>query len=339
MSACEECQSSFGCMGKASPCNKCNKLLCSTCSGKYALIPFDATKPEESNDLQKNGTIQSYCKPCFQQVSVLHYTKTFEEMGPRSTTTGNEITFVMVHGGGSSRAMFRPHAKVLAKRGYRCILLDLPGHGTMVETPLSLDACVDTVKSVLEACKLGQQPTTTIYVGGSLGAYTGMYVLDKLKDLFGGAVLIDCGQNVGPDCSLKAILGIWFLKTAANNMSNKGLLNAMVGVTKKSPADYKMVESVVGAGMFFEQGAEQTVCMHSVAPAELIPNYDFPVLFLNGSEDYRDSENKWLSLCKDQERSSLKVYEGGDHFFCHDSRFVDDMLDRMDKFAQQATGN
>ena len=64
--------------------------------------------------------------------------------------------------------------------------------------------------------------------------------------------------------------------------------------------------------MFFQQGAAQCDCLHSVAPA---------------------SENKWLELCKD-ERSELKVYESGDHFFCHDSRFVDDMLDRMDRFIQ-----
>jgi hypothetical protein len=59
--------------------------------------------------------------------------------------------------------------------------------------------------------------------------------------------------------SLKARLGIWFLKTAGNkNMSNKGLLNAMVGATKKSPAGYTTVESVVEAGRFFAQGADQT---------------------------------------------------------------------------------
>ena len=85
--------------------------------------------------------------------------------------------------------------------------------------------------------------------------------------------------------------------------------------------------------MFFQQGAAQCDCLHSVAPADLIPALDIPILYFNGSEDHRDCENKWLDLCKD-ERSELKVYESGDHFFCHDSRFVDDMLDRMDRFIQ-----
>jgi hypothetical protein len=77
--------------------------------------------------------------------------------------------------------------------------LDIPGHATVVEILLSLDTCVNTVRSVLEACmKHGQQPKKMIYVGGSLGAYTDMHVLDKWKDLFGGAVLLNRlrGQNV-----------------------------------------------------------------------------------------------------------------------------------------------
>lgn len=175
----------------------------------------------------------------------------------------------------------------------------------------------------------------TIYVGGSLGAYIGFYVLDKLKERFCGAVLMDCGQNVGPDCSFKASLGIVMLRFASKNMSNKGLMEAMVGVTKKSPADWHLVDSVYGAGMFFAQGVQQVECMHSVKPADHIPTYDFPVLFFNGSEDHRDSENKWLSLCKNK-KSSLKVYEGGDHFFSHDSRF-DDIVQRMTQFSTLCT--
>jgi pimeloyl-ACP methyl ester carboxylesterase len=299
------------------------------------LTPFDPSKPDESNDLSKNGTINVYCKKCFQETSLLDFSRNEDEYKAESSTK-SPITFVMVHGGGGSRGMFSPHAKLLAKRGYRSILLDLPGHGTRVDTPLTLDSCVETVKSVLDKYEL--KGATTIYVGGSLGAYTGFYTLDKLKDRFCGAVQIDCGQNVGPGASLKARVGMWFLKKVAHNMSNQGLMGAMMDIAKKSPADFKLVEASFGNGMFFEQGVEQTECLRAVAPADFIPGYDFPVLYFNGSEDYRDSEDKWLSLCKDQERSSLKVYEGGDHFFCHDSRFVDDMMEKIDVFAKSVGG-
>lgn len=334
MSACESCLSSLGCRGKATPCAKCSKLLCSTCAGTNALIPFDQANAELSNDLTNNSTIESYCKECYHEVSILDYSKAYDDFGGAADESAPPITFLMVHGGGGSRAMFRPHAQELVKRGYRCVLMDLPGHGTLVDSPLTLDSCVEATAKVYKAC--GLAPETTLYVGASLGAYIGFYILDKLpKKSFCGAILMDCGQNVGPDCSLKARVGIWFLKMAAGNMSNKALMGAMLGVTKKSHAKYKLVESVFGAGMHFQQGVEQTICMHTVAPADYIPNYEFPVLFFNGTEDYRDSENKWLSLCKDQKRSALKVYEGGDHFFTHDEKFVDDLLDRMDSFAKQ----
>jgi len=294
------------------------------------LVPFDANNPEASNDLTKNNTIESYCKACYQEVSVLDYSKTYDEYGGSDKAS---ITLLMVHGGGGTRAMYRPHAQDLAKMGYRCILMDLPGHGTLIDTPLTLDACVEATVKVYDECTL--KPETTVYVGASLGAYVGFYILTHMPKRFCGAVMMDCGQNVGPDCSLKARVGIWFLKTLAGNMSNKGLMNAMMGVVKKSPAQHKLVESSLGAGMHFQQGVAQTTCMHTVAPAEHIPNYDFPLLFFNGSEDHRDSEDKWLSLCKDQKRSSLKVYEGGDHFFTHDARFVDDLISRIDAFAKQ----
>jgi surfactin synthase thioesterase subunit len=162
-------------------------------------------------------------------------------------------------------------------------------------------------------------------------------ILD-FKDRFCGAIHMDCGQNVGPDCSFKARAGLWFLKLLSKSMSNASLMSSFKDVTAKSPADWKLVESTFGAGMFFDSAEDQVNVLHSVQPANHIPNLDFPILFFNGSEDYRDSEDRWLSLCKVQEGSSLKVFEGGDHFFTHDSRFVFEMLDMMDKFAKDRLG-
>lgn len=32
--------------------------------------------------------------------------------------------------------------------------------------------------------------------------------------------------------------------------------------------------------MLFQQGGDQCVCMHAVSPADIIPTYDFPVLYI-----------------------------------------------------------
>lgn len=51
-----------------------------------------------------------------------------------------------------------------------------------------------------------------IYVGASFGAYIGFEILDRLQDFFSGAVMLDCGQNVGPGAGLKVRAGMWLLR-------------------------------------------------------------------------------------------------------------------------------
>lgn len=333
---CEDCQANikgrlFGLLkATPTPCSNCSKKLCAQCAGNNSLIPF-----EEGKELPpiKKESIQSYCVQCFKDKSLLDYSRSYDVVEPENGVQDTTITLLWVHGGGSSRLMFRRHAPLLAKKGYRSILIDMPGHGTLVDTTtLTLDECVKTVGNILESESC--EPTRTIYIGASLGAYTGFHVLGQLKDKFAGAVLMDCGQNVGPDCSLKASLGIWLLRKMSNSMNNKSLMNALMGAVGKSKADFHLVETCYAAGMFFQQGVAQCDCMHAVRPAAIIPDLAFPILFFNGELDHRDSENLWLSLCADKARSSLKVYEGGDHFFCHDSRFVNDMLDRIVEFVK-----
>lgn len=338
--SCQDCESKLvnGCFGqkaKSVPCAKCQKVICLQCAGDQALIPY--TKEEGPLPLKKTS-IKSYCRSCFKDVSILDYSKSYDIIDASSPSASDietpNTTLLWVHGGGGNRAMFRPHATALAKKGYRSILMDLPGHGTLVDTTLTLDACVEAVKIILDQECSNLKPSQIIYIGGSLGAYIGFHILGQLKSSFGGAILLDCGQNVSKDCSLKARLGIIFLRILSGKMSNKGLMGAMMGSVAKSKADFHLAECSFASGMQFQQGPAQCDCMHAVVPADIIPSLEFPILFFNGSEDYRDSENKWLALCNDKERSSLKVYQGGDHFFCHDSRFVFDMMDRMDIFIK-----
>ena len=124
---------------KAASCTKCQSSICSKCAGDKALIPYNPTTSSSSSTPLKKSDILSYCKTCYQEVSVLEYTKTYDIIEPTTTndTKNCNITLLWVHGGGASRALFRPHAKELASKGYRSILIDLPGHGSLVDTPLT----------------------------------------------------------------------------------------------------------------------------------------------------------------------------------------------------------
>lgn len=313
------------CGDKAFTCESpdCNNTLCKTCFGQRPLwVGQDLT----------NGAVQRLCPTCFQQRSTLSFDNTMYDS--TASSTSSNTTFVFVHGASGCREMFRPHAVALhAQYGHGYILLDLPGHGTLVDTALTLESCVDTVQRVLSQCAL---PSTErlVYVGASLGAYVGFHVLQHLPNVFHGAVLLDCGQNVGPDRGMAARAGLVVLKAIAENSSNYSMMNMMMGASKKSKADYHLVDTVYGAGMWFDQAAAHVECLRSVSPAECLAHIqNCPILYLNGSEDHRDSEQRWLEASS-QDKSLLHVYEGGDHFFTHDSRFVDDMLERMHTFQE-----
>lgn len=257
-------------------------------------------------------------------------------LGDKNNDDDSQIVWVFVHGASASKQMFRAHAEEMKKRfGHSSILVDLPGHASLVDTPLTLESCVTTMESVLKECESWTKGQKLIYVGGSLGAYIGFYLVDKLQDRFVGAVLMDCGQNVGPGASYKARAGLVVLKWIGSHCSNATLMKLMLGETKKSRADFHLMDTVFAAGMFFDQADAHVECLRAVAPADYIPNIPFPILFMNGSEDYRDSETKWLELCRNKEASELKVYEGGDHFFMHDTRFVEDVFNRWEAFAKK----
>lgn len=323
-------------------CPSCDGELCAKCSERYPLILSNTTSIDEKDDKELLNThnLQCYCKPCFQRLSVLDFEQTYDVVEPAADKDRSMVTFVMVHGGGGSRAMFRPHAQELAKRyGHRSILMDLPGHGSLNELELTLDTCWQELNFVLSETNLSSEqkaPTTPaesakdddvkeklVYVGASLGAYVGFYLLDEFKDAFDAAVLIGCGQNCGPGApgrNFKTSLGLHLLAHLGKHCSNKKLAKMMVGVTKRSPADTWLIESAFGAGWFFDRAEDQVKVLKGVAPAHHIPELDFPILFMNGSKDHRDSERLWLDLCDSYESapSSLKVFDGGDHFFTHD---------------------
>jgi len=318
------------------PCSadSCSNRLCSKCASKHPLIPYDETN-EHSNDLHINNKVKCYCKSCFERISTLDFSRTSDRIVPPSGVNPSGMTFVFAHGAGGSRQMFFGHATLLAEKyGHTCILFDLPGHATKLDVPLTLESAATTLKDVLDEHKIitGEK---TVYVGGSLGAYIGFYLLKEFSSHFSSAILLDCGQNVGPGKSFKAAAGLWFLSSLGAYLSNKAILGAMLNEVKKSKADYKLVETCFGSGMYFEQTEAHVNCLRAVAPAEYLPELPFPILFMNGSEDYRDSEDKWLALCKMREQSELKVYQGGDHFFTHDTRFLHDMLERWDAFSRK----
>jgi len=78
---------------------------------------------------------------------------------------------VFVHGAMMGRSVWRPQIDALSER-YRCISVDLPGHGAQRSAQFTLDAAVETVTQAIDAEAGGR----AIGVGLSLGGYTSVLV-------------------------------------------------------------------------------------------------------------------------------------------------------------------
>lgn len=277
------------------PCFKCNRPLCVSCSGKYCLVPFDEANPEKVGKVAR-----SFCKICFEETSTVDYLKITDVIGPESSDTA----FVMVHGGGVSRAL---------------------------GAKLTPDTCVSTIKSALDENNV-KPGDRVIYVGASFGSQGGFYVLDKLPGYFSGAIMMACGQNVGPGAALQIRCGQLIAKQLFGYMSNLYFLNSGISSLEKLSADFHIAESLVGGGTFIDAMPALTDCQQAISTSDIIPRLIIPLLFLNGSDEYRADEARWLALSPNK-ASTSQVYEGGDHFVSHDSRFVPDILARMKDFA------
>lgn len=132
----------YPCMNTEKPCQA---HLCAVCINKHPLytVPQAQGKPYKLEYSQVN----KFCNPCFQEKSVVDFSRTYDTIEGSSG-----VIFVFVHGGAGCRGLFQPHAQELNQRfGHGSILLDLPGHASMLHTELSLDSCVETVASVLKA--------------------------------------------------------------------------------------------------------------------------------------------------------------------------------------------
>jgi pimeloyl-ACP methyl ester carboxylesterase len=345
-SVCVSCSKPFGLLTRAYPCptpaldatdtaKGCGKNFCWTCINFACVTETEGDKAVAKCDL-KVAKITSFCKSCYQANSPLGFGTLdgVEVFEPAKEAKDKHATVFFAHGGGGCRLMFLPHAKELSKAGYRCVIFDLPGHGTLMDSPLSLDSAIAHISTLVAKHGKGRQ----LYVGGSLGGYIGIELLARQPDLFSGAVITMCGQAVGTGASLMARAGLVLLGGISGNLSSASLLAAMRNqANANGHLDPRMImDGALRTGFFFGQNDAQIAILRASNPVAGLGNYKGPMLFVNGSKDHRDSEKKWLEASNkgNGDKSMLVVYEGADHFFSHDtryySRFVKEMVEFFD---------
>jgi pimeloyl-ACP methyl ester carboxylesterase len=256
-----------------------------------------------------------------------------------------DVIYIFVHGAGGSRAMFREHAAAITARVPHCgtVLLDLPGHGARHAEPCNALACIDEVLRVARNAKAsrGDQAPRLIYVGGSLGGYVGMEAmkLAEFATLFDAAAILGCGQGVGrKDAGVAARLGLVAMASMPASVGKTGMVRAMVTACKANKhLDSGLVwRTCFTPGMFFDQSDAHVEILRGTDPAAGVAAFAQTgagrrVLFMHGSKDYASNQaalNEAAGAC-----GRAVVVTDGDHFFTHDERFFDLVMDELGRLA------
>ncbi|MEI7743753.1 MAG: alpha/beta fold hydrolase [Chloroflexota bacterium] len=110
-------------------------------------------------------------------------------LGPRDAAA-----IVFVHGTRLTRAQWFPQLRRLSGR-YRCIAVDLPGHGLRGGEPFTIEAAVEAIR---EAILVETAEGRAVVVGLSLGGFKAVEVAVAYPELVAGLVLAGCsGEAFG----------------------------------------------------------------------------------------------------------------------------------------------
>lgn len=198
------------------------------------------------------------------------------------------LPVVFVHGSRTSRTMWREQLEAMDRAGVEAVAIDLPGHGTRIGEPFTLDGAVATVVRAVDG--FGGR---AFVVGLSLGGYVGIEYRARFPEQVAGLVAASC-------CTVPAspLRGAW--RVAADRIEklpdNGAAINqAMVNRTLPAAG---IVD--VGAGGFALTA--MTAILDEVGlvePLVALGSTDSPVWFVNGRWDhFRFGEREFLAAAR-----------------------------------------
>eukprot|EP00406_Dinophysis_acuminata_P034548 CAMPEP_0179358544 /NCGR_PEP_ID=MMETSP0797-20121207/78983_1 /TAXON_ID=47934 /ORGANISM="Dinophysis acuminata, Strain DAEP01" /LENGTH=299 /DNA_ID=CAMNT_0021073805 /DNA_START=34 /DNA_END=929 /DNA_ORIENTATION=- len=184
----------------------CGKVFCDRCCS-HALVP---ASEEPKGD---EAVVSLFCKSCFKRNNLLDFSKAVDVFGPAQ---GEAPCILFVHGILNCRTSFREHAKQLSERhGFRCVLMDLPGHGArMDDEDITLAGALGAIEAAVEEHCVNAAGMPTYVLGMSLGGILTMGMLGHRPDLVAGAIVVECNFNIGAGRDLKNRLRFWAARQA-----------------------------------------------------------------------------------------------------------------------------
>jgi len=219
-------------------------------------------------------------------LSGLASTGAWTAVGPASAPA-----IVFVHGTRLTRAQWWPQLRLLSSR-YRCIALDLPGHGALAGEAFAREAAADAVAQAIAA----ESPDgRAVVVGLSLGGYVAIDTADRHPDRVAGLVLAGCSaEPVGP-ASLPFRVLAWVLRHAPD-----GPLDAVNRAFFRIRYPAPIAQPIVEHGFWPDGGSEALRAVVGTRYLDRLARLWTPVLVVNGALDpvFGPGGEGWARACR-----------------------------------------
>jgi pimeloyl-ACP methyl ester carboxylesterase len=198
---------------------------------------------------------------------------------------------VFLHGTRLTRAQWFPQLRRLAGR-YRCVAVDLPGHGRRGEEQFTIEGAVAAVDEAIAA----EVPSgRAVLVGLSLGGYVAIETAAALPDRVAGLVLAGCSaEALGPTAWPFGALAIG-LGRLPRGVSD-GLNRAFFSIRYRR----SIAAPIIEAGFWPDGGAQAVRLIIGRRFLERLGRLWTPVLIVNGSLDpvFGPQGDYWAASCR-----------------------------------------
>jgi pimeloyl-ACP methyl ester carboxylesterase len=193
---------------------------------------------------------------------------------------------VFIHGTRVTRAAWRAVTARLADT-YRCVCLDLPGHGALADRPFTLDAAADAVERALDDAGGGR----AVLVGLSLGGYVAMAAAGRAPGRVRGLVL--AGSSAEPSGPAAAAFRLFAWALGVVPQRPLDALNTWLFRRRYPP---EIAEPIVEAGYWSRGGAAAVRTLPETRFRDRLLAYGGPILVINGDLDivFRLGERSFL---------------------------------------------
>lgn len=209
------------------------------------------------------------------------------------TATGpaDAPAIVFVHGTRVSRAAWDGQVRRLAGE-FRCVTLDLPGHGARADERFTLEGAADDVAAVIEeAVPAGR----AVVVGLSLGGYVALESAARHPERVTGLVLSGCSTDpVGPaEVAFRIYAGL--MAAIPPRLLDPAMARAFRFLYGRAVAD-----PVVAGGFGTRGGVDAVRSLVGRRFRDRLFDLWVPVLIVNGALDlvFGPSGDAWAAACR-----------------------------------------